>query len=135
MPHMSVQQAAGFVGVSDDTLRRWIDQGMLTAKRDESGRRLLVDAYELALFTRERAASLPSLLGVASSARNRFTGLVTDIKMDEVMAQVEMQCGPFRVVSLISSEAVRELGLERGSVVTAVVKATNVVVETPTSRS
>jgi molybdopterin-binding protein len=66
-----------------------------------------------------------------SSARNRFVGLVTDLTVDTVMAQVELQCGPFRVVSLMSAEAVRDLGLERGSVAVAVIKSTNVVVETP----
>jgi molybdopterin-binding protein len=69
--------------------------------------------------------------GIGRSARNRFVGLVTDIVMDTVMAQVEIQCGPHRVVSLMSSEAVRELGLELGSVAVAVVKATTVIVETP----
>ena len=68
---------------------------------------------------------------MASSARNRFVGLVTDIKLDTVMAQVELQCGPFRVVSLMSSEAVRDLKLELGSVAVAVVKSTTVIVETP----
>jgi len=71
----------------------------------------------------------PSEIG--RSARNRFVGLVTEITMDKVMAQVELQCGPHRVVSLMSSEAVRELGLELGSVAIAVVKATTVIVETP----
>lgn len=68
--------------------------------------------------------------GVVSSARNRFVGLVTDIRTDAVMAQVELQCGPFRVVSLMSSEAVRDLGIELGSVAVAVIKSTNVIVET-----
>ena len=68
---------------------------------------------------------------VAGSARNRFVGLVTEVISDTVMSQVELQCGPFRVVSLLSTEAVRELGLEPGSVAVAVVKATNVIVETP----
>ena len=72
--------------------------------------------------------------GVRRSARNRFVGLVTAITMDTVMAQVELQCGPHRVVSLMSSEAVRELGLELGSVAVAVVKATTVIVETPAGK-
>ena len=79
---------------------------------------------------RAHAAPTPNPLGVASSARNRFVGLVTDIQIDKVMAQVELQCGPFRVVSLMSSEAVRDLGLELGSVAVAVIKSTTVIVET-----
>jgi len=71
---------------------------------------------------------------VNRSARNRFVGLVTDVVSDTVMAQVELQCGPHRVVSLMSSEAVRELGLRPGSLAVAVVKATTVVVETPQRR-
>ena len=75
-------------------------------------------------------ARLPAVPGgTASSARNRFVGLVTDIQADTVMAQVELQCGPFRVVSLMSSEAVRDLGLELGSVAVAVIKSTNVIVD------
>ncbi len=133
MPQMRIHEAAELLGVSDDTVRRWIDNGSLTSVADPSGR-MVVDGYELALFARNRSAA-PSQAGSASSARNRFVGLVTDIRMDEVMAQVELHCGPFRVVSLISSEAVRELGLELGSVAVAVVKATNVVVETPLGKS
>ena len=90
----------------------------------------MVDGYELAQFAREQATTTPNPLGVASSARNRFVGLVTDIKLDKVMAQVELQCGSFRVVSLMSSEAVRDLELELGSVAVAVVKSTTVIVET-----
>ncbi len=71
------------------------------------------------------------MLGIGSSARNRFTGLVTRVVADEVMAEVEMQCGPFTVVSLMSSQSARDLGLEPGSVAVAVVKATTVIVETP----
>jgi len=118
------------MGVSDDTVRRWIDAGSLTATSDDSGRKV-VDGYELAQFARTQTTATPNPLGVASSARNRFVGLVTDIKLDAVMAQVELQCGPFRVVSLMSSEAVRDLELELGSVAVAVVKSTTVIVETP----
>lgn len=118
-----------FLGVSDDTVRRLIDAGSLVATADDSGRKT-VDAYGLALHAREHSATVPDTSGVASSARNRFVGLVTDIKIDKVMAQVELQCGPFRVVSLMSAEAVRDLRLELGSVAAAVVKSTNVIVET-----
>ncbi len=127
---MRIRDAAAFLGVSDDTVRRWIDAGSLNATGDESGRKV-IDNFELAQFARNQATATPNPLGVASSARNRFVGLVTDIKLDTVMAQVELQCGPFRVVSLMSSEAVRDLDLELGSVAVAVVKSTTVIVETP----
>jgi molybdopterin-binding protein len=84
----------------------------------------------LAAFAREHAMSPPDPVGVASSARNRFVGLVTDVTADQVMAEVQMQCGPFTVVSLMSASSARDLGLEPGKVAVAVVKATNVVVET-----
>jgi molybdopterin-binding protein len=122
------------MGVSDDTVRRWIDSGLLTGTQDGAGR-LVIDGYELARFARDQATTVPNPLGVGSSARNRFVGLVTDIRMDTVMAQVELQCGPFRVVSLMSSDAVRDLRLELGSVAVAVVKSTTVIVETPLGES
>ena len=96
---------------------------------DGSGR-MVVDGFEVARVAQQHAAPPPLPAGLASSARNRFVGLVTDIRIDSVMAQVELQCGPFRVVSLMSSEAVRDLGLELGSVAVAAIKSTNVVVET-----
>ena len=118
------------LGVSDDTVRRWIDRGLLAATTDEAGRKV-VDGYEVALVAREHATPPQLPAGLASSARNRFVGLVTDIRMDTVMAQVELQCGPFRVVSLMSTEAANELGLEPGVLAVASVKATTVVVEVP----
>jgi molybdopterin-binding protein len=130
VPHLRIRDAAALLGVSDDTVRRWVDHGDLTAGTDEAGRKV-VDGLELARLAREQARSAPDPLGVASSARNRFVGLVTDIRKDAVMAQVELQCGPHRVVSLMSSEAVDDLGLELGSVAVAVVKSTTVIVETP----
>jgi molybdopterin-binding protein len=129
MPHLRIRDAAAHLGVSDDTVRRWIDRGQLKASTDESGRKV-VDGYEVAMVAREHATPPGVPGGGLSSARNRFVGLVTDIKKDAVMAQVELQCGPFRVVSLMSSEAVEELGLERGSLAVAVIKSTNVVIET-----
>ena len=109
-------------------MRRWIEKGTLEASHDASGRKVL-EGVEVARLARELAVT-PELHGAtASSARNRFTGLVTRVVMDTVMAQVELQCGPFRVVSLMSSEAARELGLEAGRVASAVVKATQVVIE------
>ena len=130
MPQMRLSEAAMFLGVSDDTVRRWVDTGALTASADEAGRKT-VDGHAVALLAREQARTATDPSTVGRSARNRFVGLVTDITMDTVMAQVELQCGPFRVVSLMSSEAVRELGLELGSVAVAVVKSTSVIVETP----
>jgi molybdopterin-binding protein len=135
MPTLRVRQAAELLGVSDDTVRRWIDDGSLAASADASGRKV-VDGAELAVFARRHAATGPKdPLGIASSARNRFAGLVTNVVTDKVMAQVEMQCGPFTVVSLMSTDAVRELGLEPGSIAVAVVKATTVIVETPAAQS
>ena len=95
----------------------------------------MIDGYELATFVRSQTTSARNPLAVGSSARNRFVGLVTDIRMDTVMAQVELQCGPFRVVSLMSSDAVADLELELGSVAVAVVKSTTVIVETPKGES
>ncbi|GAB4589965.1 TOBE domain-containing protein [Nocardia sp. IFM 10818] len=131
MPEIRIRDAALLLGVSDDTVRRWVDTGLLRAHKNESGR-LVVDGAELAELAVEQARPPLTRLGSASSARNRFPGLVTRVVADTVMAQVEMQCGPFTVVSLMSSEAVRELGLRPGSIAVASVKATNVVVETAT---
>jgi molybdopterin-binding protein len=130
MPQIRVKEAALYLGVSDDTVRRWIDAGTLESSRDDAGR-AVVDGLALAELARSNAVLPTDPSDVARSARNRFVGLVTNILMDTVMAQVELQCGPHRVVSLMSSEAVRELGLELGSVAIAVVKATTVIVETP----
>ena len=132
MSQMKVSVAASLLGVSDDTIRRLIDRGRLAASADDSGR-LLVDGTSLAQLAREVAANqrLAALDEGAGrrSARNHLTGLVTNVVSDTVMSQVELQCGPFRVVSLISTEAVQELGLAPGSIATAVVKATNVTIE------
>jgi molybdopterin-binding protein len=129
VPKIRIRDAAALLSVSDDTVRRWIDQGVLPVETDASNRKV-VDGRALASFAAEQAAPVrdPSL--VQSSARNRFVGLVTSIVSDVVMSQVELQCGPHRVVSLMSSEAVRDLGLELGSVAVAVVKSTTVIIET-----
>jgi molybdopterin-binding protein len=119
------------LGVSDDTLRRWIDDGRLTAQADAQGRRT-IDGADLARLATDmavdstRPADRPI---VKESARNRFTGLVTRVVRDAVMAQVEIQAGPHRIVSLMSRESADELGLEPGVRAVAAVKATNVVVE------
>ena len=130
MPHFRIAEAARLLGVSDDTVRRWVDAGTLPAETDAS-RRKVVDGAALAAFARDHATAAPDPSGVGRSARNRLVGLVTAVTTDKVMAQVEMQCGPHRVVSLISAEAVRELGLEPGVLAVAVIKSTNVVVEIP----
>lgn len=128
MPTFSVGQAADLLGVSPDTVRRWIDDGQIEADRTSGGQRR-VDGVALARFSVDRATvATPS---VAESARNRFTGLVTKVTRDTVMAQVELQAGPFRIVSLISREAADELGLAPGVLAVASVKSTNVVIEVP----
>lgn len=130
MARYRVSEVAELLGVSDDTVRRWCDTGALGVQRDDAGRQV-VDGAELAAFAKSRAQTAHDPSEVARSARNRFVGLVTNVVTDQVMAQVEMQCGPQRVVSLMSTEAVRELGLEPGVRAVAVVKSTQVVVETP----
>ncbi|MFF5989795.1 TOBE domain-containing protein [Prauserella flavalba] len=130
MPHFRFSEAARLLGVSDDTVRRWVKAGQLRAGEDSSGRKV-IEGSELAGFARAQAAESADPTGVGRSARNHFVGLVTDVVVDKVMAQVELQCGTHRVVSLMSSEAVEELGLRPGVLAVAVVKATQVIVETP----
>jgi len=127
-----IRQAAELLGVSDDTVRRWADSGRLPTTVDESNRRVVAGAV-LARFAEELAAAAQNepRPTVAQSARNHFRGLVTKVVKDTVMAQVELQAGPFRVVSLMSREAADELGLEPGVLAVASVKSTNVVVEIP----
>jgi molybdopterin-binding protein len=125
-------QAAELLGVSVDTVRRWADAGRIETTRTEGGHRLL-DGAALARFAVELASSHPTM-PVTESARNHFLGLVTDVNTDGVMAHVKLQAGPFRISSLISSEAVAELGLEPGMLAVASVKATNVVIELPPSQ-
>lgn len=123
-------RAAELLGVSVDTLRRWADAGRLPTTRTASGRRE-VEGAALAELARSVAVEPAAGDIVAASARNRFTGIVTRVVKDTVMAQVEMQAGPHRVVSLLSREAVDQLGLEPGVLAVASIKATNVVVELP----
>ena len=128
-----MREAAQLLGVSDDTLRRWADAGRVTLVVDEGGRQA-VEGVELARFAGEQAAAGPQLDPVLSgreSARNHFVGLVTRVVRDTVMAQVELQSGPNRIVSLISREAADELHLQPGVLAVASVKATNVVIEIP----
>jgi molybdopterin-binding protein len=136
VPTFRVKDAAGLLGVSDDTLRRWADAGRVETTTDSSGRQA-IDGVVLARFAQELASSADHDSGrsvVAQSVRNRFTGLVTRIVRDTVMAQVEMQAGPHRFVALVSREAADELGLAPGVLAVAAVKATNVSIEIPTTR-
>lgn len=133
MTQYRISEAAGLLGVSDDTVRRWIASDGLPISLDDAGRQVM-DGADLAHRAQERAQQSKQVHGapeIASSARNRMVGLVTGIISDTVMSQVELQCGPHRIVSLMSTEAVRDLGLEIGSLAVAVVKATMVVVESP----
>jgi molybdopterin-binding protein len=130
VPQFRIADAARLLGVSDDTVRRWVDSGTLPAELDGSNRKV-IDGARLAEFARAQAHAAPDPSTVGRSARNHFVGLVTEIISDRVMSQVELQCGPHRVVSLMSTEAVKELALEPGSLAVAVIKSTHVVVETP----
>lgn len=123
-----IARAAQLLGVSDDTVRRWVDQGLLpvtdSTPAEIPGDALAARALELA---DEATAQSDSL----SSARNRFVGIVTRVQIEGLMAQIDIQAGPHRVVSLMSAEAARDLRLEIGSLATASVKATQVVIEVP----
>lgn len=130
MSQVRISQAAELLGVSPDTVRRWVDAGQLAAAKSAGGRRL-IDGADLARFLRSRSqpGDVPAVS--AESARNRFTGIVTKVTKDKVMAQVEIQAGPHRLVSLMSREAADELQLAPGVMAVAAVKATNVTVEIP----
>ena len=121
-----VADAAALLGVSDDTVRRWAADGRLTLREGEGGLKV-VDGKELARVASESTVEAEG--SDSYSVRNRMRGIVTAVKADGVMAQVDIQAGPFRLVSLISSEAVDQLGIEVGKAVVATAKATNVGVE------
>lgn len=127
MVQMRIAQAAELLGVSDDSVRRWVDAGRLPASR--TGGVLTVDSVALAAYAAEHASAPDTGAAGRYSARNQFKGIVTAIASDPVMSQVDVQAGPFRVVSLLSTEAVHEMGLEVGSIVIASTKATNVSVQ------
>ena len=136
VPTFRIKEAASLLGVSDDTVRRWADGGRIATTTDGSGR-LVIDGVMLAQFAEEIADAggpVDRRVVVAESVRNRFTGLVTRVVRDTVMAQVEIQAGPHRFVSLLSREAADDLGLEPGVLAVAAVKATNVSVEIPRIR-
>jgi molybdopterin-binding protein len=129
MPNLRISEAAALLGVSDDTVRRWVEQGRLDSVQEQG--RMAIEGRKLASFAQELAESPEPGNTTAASARNRLRGIVTRVQKDGVMAQVEMQAGAFRVVSLMSREAADELGLEPGVVAVASIKSTHVVVEIP----
>lgn len=126
MTHLRISEAAELLGVSDDTVRRWVADGRLATGVDEGGR-TTVEGAALAAVMAEGAVEDPG--GAPTSARNRFPGIVTRVERDGVMALVEMQAGPHRIISLMSREAADELGLKPGVRASATIKATNVVIE------
>ncbi|KPH99051.1 putative transcriptional regulator, MerR family [Actinobacteria bacterium OV450] len=134
MPSYSIGQAAGLLGVSPETVRRWADGGRLPVRRTPDGSRS-VDGATLAAFAKARAGTprpQPRAgTGAATSVRNSFVGIVTAVRLDEVAAQVEIQSGPHRVVSVVTRESVEELGIAVGVSVTARVKSTEVYVDLP----
>jgi molybdopterin-binding protein len=117
----TASEAARRLGISLDTLRRWDRQGRIKTSRDAANRRV-VAAKEV---ERLLGGPVPHEL----SARNRLTGVVRNVRIDGLLAQVEMDAGPFRIVSVITSEAAEELALEPGDTATAIVKATSIMVE------
>ncbi|MFN8075497.1 MAG: TOBE domain-containing protein [Kineosporiaceae bacterium] len=135
MATFRMRQAASLLGLSEDTLRRWAEAGRLSTVRDPAGRQA-IEGAELARLAQDLAGATPRTAArpvARASARNRLTGLVTKVVKDGVMAQVELQAGPFRIVSLMSREAADDLGLAPGVLAVASVKSTNVVVEIPES--
>ena len=126
MTQLRISEAAELLGVSDDTVRRWIDTGRLAAKSTGAGP-MTVDGAAVATLMAQTAPAV--VAPVSTSARNRFSGIVTRVECDGIMALVEIQAGPHRVVSLMSREAAEELRLAPGVRASASVKATNVVVD------
>ncbi|TQL69813.1 molybdopterin-binding protein [Nocardioides albertanoniae] len=129
MPTYRIAEAADLLGVSDDTVRRWVDAGRVAATTE--GGRAVIEGTVLAELATELADAPNPHRARDVSARNRLLGIVTKTTTDTVMAQVEMVCGPYRIVSLMSTEAANELGLEPGVSAVASIKSTNVVVERP----
>lgn len=129
-PALRIGQAAEVLGVSVDTIRRWAEDGTVKTTRSDGGQRLIA-ATEVRRLLDVRRKAAPQRTIVAQSARNRFPGVVTKVEVDRVAALVEVQAGPHRLVSLLTAEAVRELNLEPGVQVIAVVKATNVMIDLP----
>jgi molybdopterin-binding protein len=130
-PKLLISEAAQLLSVSNDTVWRWINRGLLPVEHNQ--RPLLIDGAALASVAHDQAHPAPDPTPTRRSARNRFVGLVTNVESATVMTQVELQCGPHRVVSLMSSEAARELNLVPGCLAIAVVKSTQVIVEIPSN--
>jgi molybdopterin-binding protein len=131
--HIRIGRAAEMLGVTVDTIRRWADNGRIQSVRSEGGQRLIpIDEVTRLIQERRRATADRPI--VAQSARNRFAGVVTRVEVDRVAAVVEILAGPHRLVSLMTAEAVEELGLRIGDEAIAVVKSTNVIVEIPSGR-
>lgn len=128
MTHFRMREAAQLLGVSDDTIRRWANEGLLEASRDRAGVQV-VTGRSLATRIAELAPDTTGDDPIVRSARNRFTGIVTGIQVEGLVAVVELQSGPNRVVSLMTAEACSDLALEVGSRATAIVKATQVILE------
>jgi molybdopterin-binding protein len=121
------------LGVTVETLRRWESEGRLTMERSDGGQRLVgLDEISRLLEERRRATTARPI--VAQSARNHFPGIVTRVEKDRVAAVVEVRAGPHRLVSLMTAEAVEDLGLKVGDEAICTVKATNVIVEVPAAR-
>jgi len=130
LDRLRLGEAADRLGVSPETVRRWVDDGRLSATRTRGGQRT-VTAADVARLVAERRRTAADRPIVAQSARNRFPGIVTSVRADTVAAVVEVQAGPHRLVSLVTREAVDELGLVPGKEVVCVVKSTDVMVEVP----
>jgi molybdopterin-binding protein len=131
--HVRIGRAAEMLGVTVDTVRRWSEEGRLTVVRSDGGQRLVpIEEVTRLIGVRRQAATDRTI--VAQSARNRFAGIITRIEKDRVAAVVEVLAGPHRLVSLMTAEAVDELGLKIGDEAICVVKATNGIVEVPSPR-
>jgi molybdopterin-binding protein len=130
MPEYRVSEVAEVMGVSVDTVRRLVDSGQVRTTLSPGGQRV-VDGGDLARFLAEQGTAALRGPGLRESARNHFPGIVTRVIKDGIMAQVDIQAGPHRVVSLMTREAAEELKLEPGVRAIAAVKSTNVVVELP----
>tara|TARA_B100000161_G_scaffold265506_1_gene242098 strand:- start:140 stop:526 length:387 start_codon:yes stop_codon:yes gene_type:complete len=128
MSDLRIGQVANLLAISTDTVRTWIDDGKIPSSRTSGGHRI-IKGSDLASFL-TKSDNDPSVTSHLS-ARNRFLGIVTNVKKDNVMAQIEIQAGGQRIVSLISSEAAKAMKLKPGVIAAAVIKSTNVVVELP----